>query len=146
MPDKPKNQVVGVFGGFGFSSPASLKSLSIGPSQVTEWTEYGHSPWFLTKAHIERWFYKTRAPHKNLQTRKFQALKVASFKCILFSSVAKQSFFVNKYLAAINEQPLKCMYANSCSGPFIPWCQEVFYLLQHSLIANKKQEVGNVLT
>ena len=35
-----------------------------------------------------------------------------------------------------------CIMFNHASLNISPKCKEVFYLLEHSLVANKKQEVG----
>ena len=37
---------------------------------------------------------------------------------------------------------IACMNANPCCQAFYPVMSEVFFLLEHSLIANKRQEVG----
>ena len=42
----------------------------------------------------------------------------------------------------MNQVCYEWMNANPCSGPLVLWCEEVFCLSEHNLIAERKLEVG----
>ena len=80
------------------------------------------------------------APSGCLQYFRERNGTVSSFN---WNPVVKRQYNKNQYYAiwlVINAYLIKMI--TLVSGSSILWCEEMFYLLEHSLIANKRQEVG----